>query len=271
MNLFDNLFQSKTQILKVLLLLVAGLLVFEWLLRTPPGLLGKADAIGYAVCHRIPARSYFLGDRPLPLCSRCSGMYLGALLGFFYQLRFRKRGGMPPLKIMVILGVVFAAFAIDGINSYMHFFPNAPSLYPSQNWLRLLTGTGVGIGIAAVLMPVFNQTIWSEYLGSSALSSWRQMGILVILAGLLDLSIVSENPLILYPLALLSSATVLLILSMIYTMIWLMIFKRDNSIHNLKQLWLPLTAGFTTALMQIALMDLGRFALTGTWKGFFAG
>jgi hypothetical protein len=69
----------------------------------------------------------------------------------------------------------------------------------------------------------------------------------------------------------LSSATVLLILSMIYTMIWLMIFKRDNSIHNLKQLWLPLTAGFTTALMQIALMDLGRFALTGTWKGFFAG
>jgi hypothetical protein len=59
------------------LLLVAALaaLLIAWLSLTPPGLLGKADAVGYAVCHRIELRSFHLDGRPLPLCARCSGMY----------------------------------------------------------------------------------------------------------------------------------------------------------------------------------------------------
>ena len=35
------------------LILLLGILLVVWLILTPPGLLGKADAIGYAVCHRI--------------------------------------------------------------------------------------------------------------------------------------------------------------------------------------------------------------------------
>jgi hypothetical protein len=49
---------------------IAVLLAGLW--ATPPGLLGKADAIGYAVCHRIDLRSFHLGDRQLPLCARCT-------------------------------------------------------------------------------------------------------------------------------------------------------------------------------------------------------
>ena len=41
------------------LVVVAAVLVFTgWLMNTPPGLLGKLDAIAYAVCHRIAARSF---------------------------------------------------------------------------------------------------------------------------------------------------------------------------------------------------------------------
>jgi hypothetical protein len=32
-------------------------------------------------------------------------------------------------------------------------------------------------------------------------------------------------------------------------------------------LWLVLTLGFVLALLQIGLLDLGRFHLTGTWSG----
>jgi hypothetical protein len=35
-----------------LLLIAVGLLLLGWLLNTPPGIFGKADAVGYAVCHR---------------------------------------------------------------------------------------------------------------------------------------------------------------------------------------------------------------------------
>ena len=49
---------------------------------------GKADHIGYAVCHQISVRSYFFGDHQLPLCARCSGQYLGALLSKSFYLLY---------------------------------------------------------------------------------------------------------------------------------------------------------------------------------------
>ena len=162
-------------------------------------------------------------------------MYLGALLGFVFQIPLGRKGGLPSLKIKIILGALFVAFGIDGMNSYLHFFPAVPTLYQPQNWLRLLTGTGVG------------------------------------LAGVIDALMLSKNPLILYPLALLSSGTILLILSLIYTIIWGYLIKKENQFHSWKQMAFLLLAGFTTALLQIAAMDAVRYALTGTWAGFFQG
>ena len=51
---------------------VAALAFVSWLLNTPEGVLGKADAIGYAICHRIDGRSFHLGNRQFPLCARCT-------------------------------------------------------------------------------------------------------------------------------------------------------------------------------------------------------
>src|SRR4030067_1376746 len=89
--------RANNGILKMLVLASVGLLFLGWLFNTPPGLLGKADAIGYAVCHRIDLRSFHLGDRTLPLCARCTGMFLGALVGLVYQAVIGKRRiGRPP-------------------------------------------------------------------------------------------------------------------------------------------------------------------------------
>jgi len=247
---------------------LALLVLFVWLYYTPSGLLGKADAIGYAVCHRIALRSYFLGERQLPLCARCSGMHLGALLGLVYQMRLGKRGGMPARKISILLGIFLMVFAIDGINSYLHLFPNAPSLYQPHNVLRLITGTLLGIGIAAALYPVFNQTVWAEYSPLPALSKYRQVLELLGVAALIDLAVISQNPLLVYPLALLSAANVLFVLGTIYTIIWVLILKRENRYNTIRELWILLTAGLATAILQIAIMDVGRFLLTGSWEGF---
>jgi uncharacterized membrane protein len=255
-------------LLKILLITVFVLTMGTWLLATPAGLLGKADAIAYAVCHRIPSRSFFIGDRPIPLCARCSGMYLGALLGFLYQLRFGKRGRMPALKMYAVFGVLLLAFTIDGVNSYLRFFPNAPSLYEPQNLFRLVTGTGIGLGIAAVLLPTFNQSVWVDWIPQRALSSWRQLAELLVLSALLVVLILSENPLALYPLAILGSLTVLLVLTLVYTVIWTMLLQQENRFRTLRELRPLLLAGFTTAMLQIAIMDGGRFLLTGTWEGF---
>jgi uncharacterized membrane protein len=263
-----NLQMLKSPLLKALLVLATLALLVVWLVKTPPGLLGKADAVGYAVCHRAPLRSFSLGDRPLPLCARCSGTFLAGLMAFIYTARLGRRGELPDLKTSLLLGAFAVAFGLDGLNSFSHLLPGAPSVYPSHNWLRLLTGTGLGLGIGAILSPVFNQVIFIDFNNQHSLGSWREIGGMVGLAVLLDLAILSENPLLVYPLAVLSGLAVLAILSAAYGVIWVLLSKQENRYHSLKECWVPLTAGFLTALLQITLMDAGRLILTGTWAGF---
>ena len=248
--------------------LPAGILLVIWLWFTPPGILGKADAIAYAVCHRIDARSFHFDGTQFPLCARCTGMYLGAVLGLIYQRLQGRRGGMPSIKVFIILGVLVAAFGIDGVNSYLHFFPKAPYLYQTTNWSRLLTGTGMGLALSAVVLPAFHQTMWLNWNESRALGSWRQLGGLLLLAGVMDALILTQSPVVLYPAALIGPMGILVILTMVYGMVVVMLFKRENHYTSSRQLWLPLITGFTIALLQIGLMDWGRFLLTHTWAGF---
>ena len=250
------------------LLAALGILVVVWLALTPPGLLGKADAIGYAVCHRIAERSFFLGDRAVPLCSRCSGMYLGALAGFLFQLRLGKRANLPPRRVQAFFAVFLLAFALDGINSYITFFPQLPHLYDPQNSLRLLTGTLLGVGMTGLLLPTFHQVVWQQWDERPALGSIRQLIGVVVLAGVIAGSIASENPLLVYPLALLSIASLLALLVTAYSLVWTLLLKRENTFTTWKQLRPVLVLAILTTFTQIAAIDAFRYWLTGTWNGF---
>jgi hypothetical protein len=81
----------------------------------------------------------------------------------------------------------------------------------------------------------------------------------------------SENPFVLYPLALLSAAGVMVILTMVYCMLWIIMMRSENRYRSIRQLWFPLIGGFGLALLQIALLDYARFLFTGTWDGFHLG
>jgi len=253
---------------KWLVIVVALLVLVGWLVFTPQGLLGKADAIGYAVCHRIDLRSFHIGDRPLPLCARCSGMYLGALVGIVYQFAQGRRMGMPGWKALAFFALLALAFAVDGSNSFLHLIDGAPSLYQPSNTLRLITGTGMGLAMAAVLAPTFNQTMWQAWDARPLLGSLKQIAGLLGLSALLVALVLTESPLVLYPLALLSSASVLVVLSLVYSMVVVMLFRGENRFARWRELWLPLTGGFILALLQLAGFDLVRYLLTGTWSGF---
>ena len=253
------------------LIVLSVALVFAWMYFAPAGLLGKADAVGYAVCHQIDSRSFHIGDFRFSVCARCTGQYLGAMLGLAYLAILRpRRIGRPPWWIIGVLLLGAASYAIDGINSFLHLLPFTQRfwLYEPNNTLRLLTGTLVGLGIAVMLYPAFNQTTWDRYRRSAVLSGWRDFGGLLLLAALLDALVLNGNPVILYPLSLVSAAGILIVLTIVYTLVWIMIFQRENRYSRAAQLVFPFLAGFTTALVQILLLDALRYALTGTWGGF---
>ncbi len=241
-----------------------------WLSLAPSGLLGKADALGYAVCHRIDLRSFHLGDRPLPLCARCTGMYLGALLTLaYYSARGRSRHASFPRWPLVIPLALFAlAWALDGLNSYFHLLPNLPHAYPPSNPLRLITGTLMGISLGTVVYTGFNQTAWHDPVPQPPLRSAGDLAGLLGLGALVDGAVLSENVLLLYPLALLSSLAVLLLLTVIYTMVLTMLLRRENSAGGWSDLVALLCGGATLAIGQVAILDGVRLALTGSWAGF---
>lgn len=265
---------------KVLVISAALLVFIGWFLTTPPGLFGKADAIGYAVCHRIGERSFHIGSYQLPLCARCSGMYLGAVTGLVFQsLIGWKRLKIPHWSIIALLVVFVAAFGIDGSNSYLYLLkqvspgilPNIPNLYVPNNTLRLLTGSGMGLGMAVMLFPAFNQIVWVDGEDKPAIPGWKTFSLLLGIQVIFDLLVLSESPIVLYPLAIISALGVWLLLTIVYSMVWVMIMGQDNKFSKLRQLWLPLLAGLTIAMIQTAAIDTLRFWLTGTWGAFPLG
>jgi uncharacterized membrane protein len=255
-------------------LILAGMgtvLLLAWLLNTPPGLLGKTDAVGYAVCHRISSHSFYFAERPFSLCARCTGQYLGFLWGFVYQLVIGKsRKGFPRKHALIILSVIVFAYLIDGVNSVLNLYPGLDhlSIYEPMNQLRLFTGLGMGLFIIAIIYPLAGQAVWKQYSLEPVMDENRHWIILSGGAMLLGLMILLNNPLLSYPMILASTAGLVLLLTVLYMVIWLLFTKRENSITSWKELVFWGVGGLITALAQIMAVDLIRFLLTGTWSGF---
>jgi uncharacterized membrane protein len=265
---------SKSQLfrrraVRVLVLLLAAAVIGVWLALTPSGLLGKADAVAYAVCHRIDARSFHLGERALPLCARCTGMHLGALVtGLFFILRGRRRAGLYPSRaIAVTLGLFALTWAVDGLNSYLTLFPGIPHLYEPNNLLRLSTGMLLGIGLATITYATFNQSVWTSWDPRPALDTFGDLAVLLLIEIFVAALVLSENPLLLYPLAILGSLGVVALLSAVYAVMILLVLKRENQAKGWRELAFPLLGGLIITILQIGLIDLGRYLLTGSWSG----
>ena len=261
--------------LKWFIPITAIIAIGVWMYISPEGALGKLDAIGYAVCHRIDERSFHIDDRQLPLCARCTGEFYAAGVALLFQAFFSKRKTVLPSRgIMVVLILFFLAFAIDGSNSYIYLLKQTtggleqiPNLYTPNNTLRLFTGSGMGIALAAILFPIINQTIWKEADNRPALE-WKSFGVLVALIIIINLLILTDSPFILYPIAYMSALGTLSLLVLVFMILWMIIMKQDNTFDNVRQLWLPFASGLTLALLMILSIDLFRLSFTGTWNGF---
>ncbi|HMU94922.1 MAG TPA: DUF2085 domain-containing protein [Anaerolineales bacterium] len=247
-----------------------------WMYLSPEGALGKLDAIGYAVCHRIDVRSFQIDDRQLPLCARCTGEFYAAGVALLFQVFVSgKRSKLPSRGMIAVLFIFFLAFGVDGSNSYLYLLKQTssgaldkiPNLYVPNNTLRLFTGSGMGIALAAMLYPVINQTLWRNLDDQPALE-WKSLGGLIALVVVLNLLILTDSPIVLYPIAYISALGTLSLLVIVFAILWIMIMRQDNSFETPSQLWLPFLSGLTLALLMILSIDMVRLQFTGTWSGF---
>ncbi len=260
-----------------LIIAFGALLTFAlWLFGTPEGVLGKAVAVGYAICHRIAERTFPIdvdANLLMPLCARCTGIYLGVLLSYLLLTargRLRAYRFPPPLIVVVLLGFI-VLLGIDGINSYLTLFPDYDPVYMPTNPLRLITGLLTGIAVAHLVVPFFNSTLWAQPLPARSLDDGRDLLVVCAAAGGVALLVLSGRPLLLWVLGVLSSLSVLCLLSLIGAALFVSVLRRDRRARAWRDLVVPLLAGFTLALIELGAISIVRFALTGTWDGFLLG
>ena len=197
---------------------VLALVFIVGMLLTPPhNLLDKADHAAFAVCHRIPERTVTIAGRPLPLCARCSGSYLGALIVLgVLSLRGRfSAGRLPARPYLMIFGLFVLIWAIDGFNSYLTFFPGAPHLYEPRNTLRLITGTGQGLALVAIMLPLVNRSLRSNPTETPSVDTIPDLLWLLAGGAAIVLLIGSDQPALLYPLAIASGLAVVALATLV--------------------------------------------------------
>lgn len=255
---------------------------------TPGGLLRKLDYIGAAVCHRRASHSFFVAGHQLPLCQRCTGTFPGALTGVLvhWGLWKRRKSQQFPHWPLLILPLVFAViWALDGLNSTtadtgLSLLPSRWGPLPSgagifgyvpQPWLRLLTGTMMGMSMSLILVPAFNQALWSDGEEKATLRSGRELIQLLVIegsvAGLIFLLQGTPSFLALYGVALYSIAGVLAMFTLLGAMIFILALHRENTVAGWHEAWVPLVWGVVFTALVIGFMDAARLWITGTIDG----
>jgi hypothetical protein len=179
-----------------------------------------------------------------------------------WALGHKRTSDLPPTRVIVLLVGFIASMGVDGLNSYLSFFPSAPHLYEPSNLLRLTTGTLNGLALSVIVLPVFNFTLWRKASPSRSIRSFRELAVAVAMAAVMVLIVQAELDFLLYPLAILSTLGVLLMLTAVNTMIILIVTRRENMATTWLDALLPLSLGLLATLTEIAGMDLFRLALT---------
>jgi len=210
-----------------------------------PQILSK---IGYAICHQIPDRTFYIDDQLLPFGSRCTGIYLGVFITFtFYFLfryRYQRKPTTPPILPISLVSIGFILLMVGNALSQ-------PLGIPTNNAARFITGILFGFTIPLFLIPAFNFSTRRQNDKSRIINLSEYIVLLITLAVVSALVLLKLN-FVLYVTAYLSVLGLLLLWTFLNsTIIDLVIEKfghKSLATHLLLIIGLILTIGEFTFL-----------------------
>ena len=106
---------------------------------------------GAIVCHQLPERSFVLAGRQLPVCARCTGLYLGVALGLAGWLAVRRMrtwsGLVQPRRVLIALLMVAAPTAVSWATGVV-------GIWDGTNATRAVLALPLGITAGAIAAAV---------------------------------------------------------------------------------------------------------------------
>jgi uncharacterized membrane protein len=114
-------------------------------------------AIGSVVCHQLPERSFHIDGHQLPVCARCTGLYLSAAAGALgwcmWKVARRWRPvSVPPrsaLRLVMLCGLPTAISVATA----------AIGAWDGSNAARALLSVPLGASAGAVVAAVFTKDL----------------------------------------------------------------------------------------------------------------
>jgi uncharacterized membrane protein len=125
------------------------------ILASSSGFEGEAGKTLYLffhrICHQFRARSFILNGMQMGVCSRCSAIYFGFLLGtlIYPAIRSIKKPEIPPRAFL------FLAFIPMAVDALLGFF----ILYEPTLATRAISGGIAGLALSFFIVPAFIQAI----------------------------------------------------------------------------------------------------------------
>lgn len=242
------------------LLLALGMLA-TLILFPGTSLLNRMSWLDSGVCAQVASHSFYPGGERLPLCARNTGIYLGFLvtLTTLYSKGRGRTQVIPRLPLLLTLLIGVVALAVDGINSFL-LDVHLPHLYQPNNYLRLATGLAAGLAMALLILPLLNRLFWRGFHEERSLASWQELLQYLPMLGVCFIVVASQNALLLYPIALLSTAGILIALSSLNLIALVGVSRRDETFERYREL-LPFL-GFALLLAIGEMLVLAQLKLT---------
>ena len=197
-------------------------------------------------------------------------MYVGFIAVWAY-LTVIGRGrakGMPPAPILLALVLFVGVMGVDGVNATafdLHKnLPMIPFLYEPRLQLRLATGFLTGIAFAGILTPVVNFSLWRADDNRPIIENWKQVLVALAISGVLFIANESRLGILLYPFAIITSASVPILVGLINMVFLLSLFRKEGLAVTWFDALNPFAAGVFLGLIELGVLSLMRYAVLGT-------
>ena len=109
-------------------------------------------AFGSVICHQLPDRSFFVDDRQLPVCARCTGLYLSGGAGLLGWVIWKAARGwrsftVPPRTALTIV-------IVAGVPTALSYATGVIGVWDGSNLTRALLAVPLGLSAGAVVAAV---------------------------------------------------------------------------------------------------------------------
>ena len=109
-------------------------------------------AVGSVICHQRPDRSFFWDGHQLPVCARCTGLYLSAGLAFVAWCTTRVARATPPIDWTP--SIALRVIVLAAIPTALSWTSGALGVWDGSNLTRAVLAVPLGAAAGAVVAAV---------------------------------------------------------------------------------------------------------------------